>query len=105
MDWPLLTEDDYERLIESIDLGDEFFQKLAAFRSGLISPEMRKWQLMAHQAYDTLSERELQVFKRRLKQHSFPVIAENLAISESSAKTYWRRAIRKCWDTFGVNLS
>tara|TARA_R100001463_G_scaffold127083_1_gene185017 strand:+ start:71 stop:382 length:312 start_codon:yes stop_codon:yes gene_type:complete len=103
MDWPILTEDDYERLIESIDLGDEFFQKLAVFRSGLIPPEKRQWQILAHQAYDTLSIRELQVFKRRLKQHSFPVIAENLDISESSAKTYWRRALKKCWDTFEVN--
>ena len=45
MDWPIITEKDYERLIESIDLGDEFFRKLAIFRSGLIEPHMRHWQL------------------------------------------------------------
>lgn len=102
MDWPIITEKDYERLIESIDLGDEFFRKLAVFRSGLIEPHMRHWQLSAHEAYDNLSERELQVFKMRLKQHSFPMIAEALEISESSAKTYWRRGIRKCWALFDV---
>jgi len=100
MDWPIITEKDYERLIESIDLGDEFFRKLAIFRSGLIEPHMRHWQLSAHEAYDTLSPRELQVFKKRLKSHSFPTIADALEISESSAKTYWRRAIRKCWILF-----
>ena len=78
MDWPIITEADYERLIESIDLGDEFFRKLAIFRSGLIEPHIRNWQLSAHEAYDKLSERELQVFKMRLKSHSFPLIAENL---------------------------
>ena len=102
MDWPIITEKDYERLIESIDLGDEFFRKLAIFRSGLIEPHMRNWQLSAHKAYDTLSPRELQVFKKRLKSHSFPTIADALEISESSAKTYWRRAIRKCWVLFDV---
>ena len=100
MDWPIITEADYERLIESIDLGDEFFRKLAIFRAGLIEPHMRHWQLSAHEAYDSLSQRELQVFKMRLKSHSFPLIADNLEISESSAKTYWRRAIRKCWCLF-----
>ena len=98
----MVTEKDYERLIESIDLGDEFFRKLAIFRSGLIEPHMRHWQLSAHKAYDTLSPRELQVFKKRLKSHSFPTIADALEISESSAKTYWRRAIRKCWVLFDV---
>ncbi len=98
MDWPIVTDADYERLIESIDLGDEMFQKLAIFRSGLIAPEMRQWQLAAHEAYDTLSKRELEVFKMRLKSHSFPIIADALEISESSAKTYWRRAIKKCWE-------
>ena len=102
MDWPIITEDDYERLIESIDLGDEFFRKLCVFRSGLIEPSMRHWQLSAHKAYDSLSERELQVFKMRLKQHTFPMIAEALEISESPAKTYWRRSVRKCWALFDV---
>lgn len=102
MDWPIITEADYERLIESIDLGDEYFRKLTIFRSGLIEPSMRHWQLSAHEAYDSLSERELQVFKMRLKSHSFPLIAEVLEISESSAKTYWRRGIRKCWGLFDV---
>ena len=103
MDWPIITEKDYVRLIESIDLGDEFFRKLAIFRSGLIEPELRHWQLSAHEAYDSLSQRELQVFKMRLKSHSFPLIADNLEISESSAKTYWRRAIRKCWALYGID--
>tara|TARA_R100001163_G_C5005234_1_gene152994 strand:+ start:392 stop:733 length:342 start_codon:yes stop_codon:yes gene_type:complete len=100
MDWPLITNKDYDRLIESIDLGDEFFQKLAIFRSGLIPFHLRQWQLNAHKAYDILSERELEVFKMRLKSHTFPMIAQSLGISDSSAKTYWRRAIKKCWDIF-----
>ena len=95
MDRPIITAKDYERLIDSIELGDEFYRKLASLRSGLIEPHMRHWQLSAHKAYDNLSERELQVFKMRLKSHSFPTIADTLEISESSANTYWRRAIRK----------
>ena len=100
MDYPLITNKDYERLLESIDLGDEFFQKLAIFRSGQIAPNLRHWQLKAHQEYDTLSSRELEVFRMRLKSHTFPMIASSLGISDSSAKTYWRRALKKCWDLF-----
>ena len=100
MDYPLITNKDYERLLESIDLGDEFFQKLAIFRSGLIAPNLRHRQLKAHQAYDTLSSRELEVFRMRLKSHTFTMIASSLGISDSSAKTYWRRALKKCWDLF-----
>ena len=62
----------------------------------------RELAFEAHKAYDNLSERELQVFKMHLKSHSFPTIADTLEISESSAKTYWRRAIRKCWVLFDV---
>ena len=100
MDFQLLTDKDYERLIESMELRDEFFQKLAVFRSGLIDSSLRHWQLKAHKAYDTLSVRELEVFKMRLKSHTFPMIASSLGISDSSAKTYWRRALKKCWDLF-----
>jgi len=105
MDYPLITNKDYERLLESIDLGDEFFQKLAIFRSGLIAPHLRHWQLKAHQAYDTLSSRELEVFRMRLKSHTFPMIASSLGISDSSAKTYWRRALKKCWDLFPSDVN
>ena len=105
MDFPLLTDRDYERLLESIDLRDEFFQKLAVFRSGLIDSSLREWQLKAHKAYDTLSERELEVFKMRLKSHTFPMIASSLGISDSSAKTYWRRALKKCWDLFPTDVN
>ena len=105
MDYPLITKKDYERLLESIDLGDEFFKKLMVFRSGLIPPHLRHWQLKAHLAYDTLSSRELEVFRMRLKSHTFPMIASALGISDSSAKTYWRRALKKCWDLFPQDVN
>ena len=96
MDWPNLTDTDQERLEDAIDLGEEFRTKLMIFRSGLIDPEYRWLQLEAHKIYDSLSVRELEVFKMRTKQHTFPQIASALEISVSSAKTYWRRSLAKC---------
>jgi len=96
MDWPNLTDRDTERLGEAIDQAEEYKRKLAIFRSGLIPPELRWLQLAAHETYDSLSPRELEVFKMRTKQHTFPVIAQVLDISVSSAKTYWRRSLAKC---------
>jgi DNA-binding CsgD family transcriptional regulator len=96
MDWPNLTDDDQVRLEDAITQGDEFRKKLLIFRSGLISEKYRWLQLEAHKIYDSLSERELQVFKMRTKQHTFPQIASVLDISVSSAKTYWRRSLAKC---------
>ena len=44
----------------------------------------------------SLSEQEYQVFKERaLTKKSFSDIAFNLSINESSAKTYYKRAINK----------
>jgi len=96
MDWPNLTDTDQERLEEAIDLGEEFREKLLIFRSGLIDQKYRWLQLEAHKIYDSLSVRELEVFKMRTRQHTFPQIASALEISVSSAKTYWRRSLAKC---------
>ena len=96
MDWPNLTDSDQERLEEAIDLGEEFRKKLLVFRSGLIDSKYRWLQLEAHKIYDSLSVRELEVFKMRTRQHTFPQIANALEISVSSAKTYWRRSLAKC---------
>tara|TARA_S200002703_G_scaffold139483_1_gene130177 strand:+ start:30 stop:335 length:306 start_codon:yes stop_codon:yes gene_type:complete len=95
-DWEMLTDKDTQRLTDSRDLRSEFVKKLHIFETGLIDPEDRKWQLKAHEAYDTFSERERQVFKLRLNLMTFPHIAQGLDISVSSAKTYWRRALMKC---------
>jgi len=95
-DWPLLTDADQERLEECITLSESFKWKLNVFTSGLL-PEKDRWlQKAAYRAYDSLSKRELQVFKLRCKLITFPLIAEQLDISTSSAKTYWRRALAKC---------
>ena len=95
-DWPLLTDADQERLEEAITLSESFKWKLNVFTSGLL-PEKDRWlQKAAHRAYDSLSKRELQVFKLRCKLITFPLIADQLDISTSSAKTYWRRSLAKC---------
>mgnify|MGYP003135030313 CR=1 FL=1 len=96
MDWPNLTDRDAERLEDAIDLAEEYKVKLAVFRSGLIPPEHRWLQLAAHETYDSLSSREREVFIMRTKKHTFPIIAQALDISVSSAKTYWRRSLAKC---------
>ena len=97
-EFPLLTDADQERLENAITLSTSFRFKLNIFNSGLIPPDQRWLQRAAHKAYDNLSERELQVFKLRCKMITFPLIGEQLAISTSSAKTYWRRALMKCAD-------
>jgi len=94
MDW--ISEDSMEALEEAMDLATEYSDKMRAFRSGLIEPELRKFQLAAHQAYDLFSSREKTVFMMRLKNHSFPLIASQIGVSVSSAKTYWRRCLSKC---------
>ena len=94
-EFPLLTDADQERLESAITLSTSFRFKLNIFNSGLIPPEKRWLQHAAHRAYDNLSMRELQVFKLRCKMISFPLIGEQLRISTSSAKTYWRRALMK----------
>lgn len=95
-EFPLLTDKDQAKLEDAITLSTAFRFKLNIFNSGLIPPEQRWLQFSAHRAYDNLSERELQVFKLRCKMISFPLIGEQLKISTSSAKTYWRRALMKC---------
>jgi len=95
-EFPLLTDADQEILERSITLSTSFRFKLNIFNSGLIPPEKRWLQRAAHKAYDNLSERELQVFQLRCKMLTFPLIGEQLDISTSSAKTYWRRALMKC---------
>jgi DNA-binding CsgD family transcriptional regulator len=95
-EFPLLTDKDQERLEDAITLSTSFRFKLNIFVSGLIPPDKRWLQRSAHLAYDSLSDREIQVFQLRCKMLSFPLIAEQLNISTSSAKTYWRRALLKC---------
>ena len=95
-EWHNLSDADATLLEDAIIQSEEFAEKLAIFRSGLIPPEQRLLQLTAHEIYDKLSMRELEVFKMRTLKHTFPVIAEALDISVSSAKTYWRRCLAKC---------
>jgi DNA-directed RNA polymerase specialized sigma24 family protein len=99
-EWHNLSDADANILEDAIVQSEEFAAKLAIFRSGLIPPEDRWLQLNAHDIYDNLSEREKSVFKMRTLQHTFPAIAENLDISVSSAKTYWRRCLAKCNKAF-----
>ena len=94
--WHTLSNEDSEILADAIDQREEFTEKLAIFRSGLLPKERRWLQLAAHDIYDQLSERELTVLELRTLKHTFPVIAEALGISVSSAKTYWRRCLAKC---------
>ena len=99
-EWHNLSDADATLLEDAIIQSEEFAEKLAIFRSGLIPPEQRWLQLNAHEIYDKLSMRELEVFKMRTLKHTFPVIAEALNISVSSAKTYWRRCLAKCSKAF-----
>ncbi len=93
--WINLTDADGDRLIDAMEQADEYMKKLAIFRSGLIKPELRWLQLAAHEFYDSFSNRELTVFKMRCQHHTYPVIAEELGISESSCKVYWSRSLQK----------
>jgi DNA-binding NarL/FixJ family response regulator len=93
--WTTLTDADADRLINAIDQADEYLTKLAIFRSGLIPPELRWLQYSAHEFYDAFSEQELKVFKMRCQKHTYPIIATELGISESSCKVYWARSLKK----------
>ena len=93
--WTTLTDADGDRLIDAMEQADEYLQKLAIFRSGLIDPELRWLQLAAHDFYDSFSSRDLEVFKMRCQKHTYPVIAEALGITESSCKVYWSRSLKK----------
>ena len=95
-EWHNLSDADANILEDAIVQSEEFAAKLAIFRSGLIPPEQRWLQLNAHKIYDKLSKREIAVFEMRTLKHTFPVIADALNISVSSAKTYWRRCLAKC---------
>ena len=95
-EFPLLTDADQQILEDAINQSSAFRWKLNVFNSGLIPTKDRWLQFAAHKAYDNLSERERQVFNLRCKMISFPLIGEQLTISTSSAKTYWRRALAKC---------
>ena len=99
-EWHNLSDADAALLEDAITQSEEYAQKLAIFQSGLIEPELRWLQLGAHDIYDQLSEREKTVFNMRLQKHTFPLIAEVLEISVSSAKTYWRRCMAKCAKLF-----
>jgi DNA-binding NarL/FixJ family response regulator len=93
--WHNLTDSDTDRLLSAIEHQDDVLKKLIVFRSGLIPKELRWLQLKAHEFYDLLSERELQVFKLRVRSHTFPEIAAVVGVTESSCKEYWRRTIKK----------
>ncbi len=97
-EWHNLSDADAALLEDAIDQSEEYMKKLAIFRSGLIPPDQRWLQINAHEIYDKLSTRELAVFEMRTLQHTFPVIAQALGVSVSSAKTYWRRCLAKCSD-------
>lgn len=99
-EWHNLSDADAALLEDAINQSEEYMKKLAIFRSGLIPPDQRWLQTNAHEIYDKLSTRELAVFEMRTLQHTFPVIAEALGISVSSAKTYWRRCLAKCTASF-----
>ena len=99
-EWHNLSDTDANILEDAIVQSEEFAAKLAIFRSGLIPPEERWLQINAHTIYDKLSEREREVFNMRTLKHTFPVIADALDISVSSAKTYWRRCLSKCEKMF-----
>jgi len=100
MSWVELTDEDAERLVRAATRADDYAMKMAIFQSAFIAPEFRWLQTSAHDLYDQLSPRERQVFNMRIKQHTFPIIADALGISESSAKTYWLRTMAKCSKLF-----
>lgn len=96
MDWPNLTDENTKMLEDAIDQGEEYVKMMAVFQSGMIEKKYRWLQLSAHAMYDSFSVRQMQVFTMRIKQHTFPDIADALEMSVSSAKTYWRRSLVKC---------
>ncbi|BAQ90736.1 transcriptional regulator [uncultured Mediterranean phage uvMED] len=100
MSWVELTDTDAERLVSAITRSKNFANKMAIFQTGFIAPKHRWLQTSAHDLYDVLSKRERQVFAMRIQQHTFPIIAEALQISESTAKTYWLRTMTKCSKLF-----
>ena len=100
MDWVELTDEDAERLVSAITRAKDYAKKMAIFQSGVLEPELRWLQTSAHELYDELSPRERQVFSMRIQQHTFPIIANALGISESTAKTYWLRTMAKCSKLF-----
>jgi len=100
MDWVELTDEDAERLVSAITRAKDYAKKMAIFQSGFIAPNMRWLQTSAHELYDELSDREREVFSMRIQQHTFPIIADALGISESTAKTYWLRTMAKCSKLF-----
>ena len=93
--WHTITDADADRLLDAIDQADEYVNKMLIFRAGLVPPQLRWLQLSAHRFYDLLSPRELQVFKLRCQDHTFPEIAEVVGVTESSCKEYWRRTLIK----------
>ena len=64
-EWHNLSDADATLLEDAIVQSEEFAEKLAIFRSGLVPPEQRWLQLNAHEIYDKLSARELEVFRMR----------------------------------------
>ena len=103
--WHNITDEETDRLLSAIEHQDTVLQKLIVFRSGLIPKELRWLQLSAHEFYDLMSDRELQVFKMRVRSHTFPEIAEVLGVTESSCKTYWRRTLKKIRDVIDQPIS
>ena len=102
--WHTITDADADRLLDAMDQADEYVQKMLVFRSGLIPPPLRWLQLSAHQFYDLLSPRELQVFILRCRNHTFPEIAEVVGVTDSSCKEYWRRTLIKIRDVIDSGI-
>ena len=93
--WSNLTDDNTDKWLHAIDRADRYHTMILVFRSGLIEPSLRYLQLAAHQFYDRMSPQELRVFKERIRGHAFVDIAQEMEITESSVKEYWRRTLIK----------
>ena len=93
--WSNLTDENTDKWLHAIDRADRYHRMMVIFRSGLIEPEVRHLQLAAHKFYDLMSPQELRVFSKRVNGFSFVQIADEMAITESSVKEYWRRTLKK----------
>jgi|TARA_R100000773_G_scaffold40044_1_gene35839 DNA-binding NarL/FixJ family response regulator len=93
--WSNLTDENTDKWLHAIDRADRYHTMILVFRSGLIEPSLRHLQLAAHQFYDRMSPQELRVFKERIRGHAFVDIAQEMEITESSVKEYWRRTLIK----------
>ena len=90
-----ITDADLARLEDAVLLAEEYSEKLGLFKSGFISPELRRFQIAAYAIYDICSDRQLEVCHLRLKNFTFREIGEALGIGTSTAKIHWYRVLKK----------